>query len=276
MEQRGQDIIIRNFFRLIRSGAFNEYDPIERMSDFKWKKLIGMIVRQDVMTIAANGMRNSQYDNAGNIPRHIADSFFKMCQDCNSATKAVIPQSAMSNWWLNKRLRRIRAEERSGKEASPATLEMLNLIIYNTEKMLAAGVRYGNIILIGKYLRSNKQSIDYAKLERWLKQLRLQDMAEFEGNILISTLHFGQEEMPFVRKSDPKAYEKAVRSITRTKEINPDERLFREGQSGMVYNNASALRQNLWHRLKYLPYAPIETTSSFLRNIANSLSQIEE
>lgn len=276
MEQRGQDIIIRNFFRLMRSGAFNEYDPIERMSDFKWKKLVGMIVRHNVMAIAANGMRNSQYDNAGNIPKHIADNFFKMCQDYKTATKVVIPQSTMSNRWLNNKLKKIRTTEYHAKDASPATLEMLNLIIFNTEKLLAVGIHYGNIILIGKYLRGNAQNIDFTKLEHWLKQLRLQDIAEFQGNILISTLHFDQSELPFVHKNEPKAYEQAIKSLVRINEINPNEWLFKQGQNGMVYNNATALRQSLWHRLKYMPYASIETTSNFFHNIARSLSQIEE
>lgn len=30
------DIITRNFFRLLRSGALNEYEQLEPMSNFKW------------------------------------------------------------------------------------------------------------------------------------------------------------------------------------------------------------------------------------------------
>lgn len=30
------DIIKRNFFCLLRYGAFNEYEPVEKMSAYKW------------------------------------------------------------------------------------------------------------------------------------------------------------------------------------------------------------------------------------------------
>ena len=35
----GMDIVKRNFFRLLRSGAYDSDEQIEPMSAFKWQKL---------------------------------------------------------------------------------------------------------------------------------------------------------------------------------------------------------------------------------------------
>ena len=46
------DIIKRNFLRAIRSGAFNDTEPFEAMSIFKWNKLLNIIISQNVISVA--------------------------------------------------------------------------------------------------------------------------------------------------------------------------------------------------------------------------------
>lgn len=276
MKQKYSDIVIRNFFRLIRSGAFNEYEPIERMSDYKWRQLLGIVVRQNVVAITVNGIRNSQYDNAGNIPKYIVNEFFDLQNKVNASSKVSIPQPSMSNLWLNKRLKKIRHNEHHAIDTSSETLEMLNIIVYNTNQLLTYGISFGNIVLIGKYLRSRGGNIDFVKLDHWLKLLGLRNIAQFEGNILISTLHFSQDEIPFVNNGDAKAYRRSLRALSTMHQNNPEQWQIQEGRSGFIYADTGALRQNVWHKLKYLRYAPIETMSNLLQNIASSLSKIEE
>jgi len=276
MKQKGNDIITRNFFRLIRSGAFNEYEPIERMSDFKWRRLLGIVMCQNVVAITVNGIRNSQYDNAGNIPRYIVDEFFELQNRCNAATTVSIPQSAMCNIWLNKRLKRIREEEHRAAEKSTETLDMLNIIIYNTNKLLTNGICFGNIVLIGRYLRSRGDKLDFVKLERWLDQLQLKNIAQFEGNILISTLHFDKDEVPFVHRSNPTAHKRALASLCIAQRNIPEKEQASGVGGGLLHDNATASRRNTWNKWKYLRYAPVETASHFMRNLTNIITKIEE
>ena len=70
------DIIKRNFLRTLRSGAFNDIEPFEPMSVFKWNKLLTMIVSQNVIPVAIKGMKNCQYEN---IPYTTIQTFFKNC-----------------------------------------------------------------------------------------------------------------------------------------------------------------------------------------------------
>jgi len=271
-----ENIITRNFFRIVRSGAFNEYEPVERMSAFKWNKLFGMAMQQNIMPIVANGMRNSQYDKSGNLPTAVVEMFFGLYDKQNAATRVTIPQSNMSNSLLNKRLRKLRHDELHAIDTSLETLELLNIIIYNTNNILANGIFFGSVILIGMYMRSKGDKVDYVKLERWLQTLGLQKMAQFEGSILISTLNFDQSELPFVHEVDANAYKRAMHSLTDAPMSSLDDWRFKQGQSGFMHNNGSVLRHNLWHKMKYLNYAPMETTSNLMHNMAKSLSQIEE
>ena len=55
------NVITRNLFSLLRSGALNEYEPIEPMSEFKWKRLEQMVNAQHVENTAWKCVRNHQY-----------------------------------------------------------------------------------------------------------------------------------------------------------------------------------------------------------------------
>ena len=51
---------------------------------------------------------------------------------------------------------------------------------------------------------------------------------------------------------------------------------FKQNAVGFVQNNSSVLRRNVRRSLRYVSYAPIETTSNFFSNFVRSLSEIEE
>lgn len=69
------DIIKRNFLRAIRSGAFNDTEPFEAMSIFKWNKLLNIIISQNVISVAIKGMKNCNYEN---IPYETVYGFSKL------------------------------------------------------------------------------------------------------------------------------------------------------------------------------------------------------
>ncbi len=50
------NIIQRNFFRLLRSGAFESKEQIEPMSVFKWQKLYQLAVMHDVAGFVYDGL----------------------------------------------------------------------------------------------------------------------------------------------------------------------------------------------------------------------------
>ncbi|MGP1417060.1 hypothetical protein [Prevotella fusca] len=270
------DVIQRNFFRILCSGAFGTQSSIEPMSPFKWRRLMQMVDAQQVMPIFINGVAKHSMDEGLNLPDSIIADI-KAKQGERKSLAARIPASVkLSNRLLNRRLRNLMYNELHSIDTSVEALDMLKLIVSNSELMFTRGMNLGGIITMGEYLRTRGDKVDFVKLENWLNSLQLHAMAELQGNVLISVFGFEEDELPFVTKSDPKAYRLTLRSISDLAKDTAQEWHFKQNSAGFVQNNNAVLRRNLSRSLRYVGYAPIETTSNFFHNFVRSLSEIEE
>ena len=101
-------------------------------------------------------------------------------------------------------------------------------------------------------------------------------MAQLEGSILIAVFEFDQDEIPFVAQVEKEAYPLILRTLKHTTSDTTEEWHFRQGRTGFVQNNSRIMRRNLRRSIRYINFAPIETSSNFLNNFARSLSEIEE
>ena len=161
-------------------------------------------------------------------------------------------------------------------DASMITIELLNLIVANAEHMLNRGISLNGITQLGNFLRTKGDKVDFVKLDTWLQKIHLRRFAQLEGSILITVFAFEPEEIPFVERIEPAAYQLTIRTLTHTAIDTAKEWHFRQRHSGFVENNSKVLRRNLRRSIRYIVYSPIETTSNFVRNFARSLSEIEE
>lgn len=267
------DIIKRNFFRLLRSGALNEYVTLEPMTTFKWNRLFQMAASQNVVTIALKGIKNHQYDTNIHIPQKLILDLQEMT---DKDEQEWFTNPHLSNPTLNKRLKKIRHDERHAIDTSMETLQLLDIIIFNVNHILAKGISVRGIIELGSYLRTRGDKVDFVKLETWLSKLHLQRMAQLQGSILIVVFNFEQDEIPFVENVEREAYPLILRTLTHTEIDTTKEWHFREGKAGFVQNNNKVLRRNLRRSMRYINYSPIETSSHFIANLVRSLSEIEE
>ena len=271
------DIIKRNFFRLMRSGAFNEKEALEPMSAFKWRRLYQMVEAQRVEVAFARGAYNNGYDETLNIP----DDLLKVIGQKNKEN--LMPPASffaerpeLRNLILNRKLKKIYNNERHSIDTSVETLELLTIIINNVNNMLNKGLGMSGIILLGVYLRNKGHRVDFIKLETWLKQLHMQRMAQLQGSILMAVFGFEQDELPFVEKEEPSAHKLTMRAVSNLAKDTAKEWHFRQSSTGFVQNNSAVLRRNLRRSIRYAGYAPLETTSNFVSNFVRSLSEIEE
>lgn len=262
------DIITRNFFRLLRSGALNEYEPLEPMSNFKWKRLDQMVRAQHVESAAIKGVKNHQYDEMMNIPDELIDGISA------GSTPAKDPQ--LSNGFFNRRLRRIENNELHSIDTNVGALDVLKIITANVSSMLNKGMMLSGIIELGSYMRNKGDKVDFVKLDTWLRRLHLRRMAQLQGSMLIAVFNFEQDELPFVQHVEPAANKLVLRSVLHTASDTAEEWHFRQLSSGFVQNNSALLRRNLRRSLRYITYAPIETISNYFNNFARSLQEIEE
>ena len=262
------NIITRNFFRLLRSDALNEYEPMEPMSAFKWRRLDQMVHAQHVERAALKGIKNHQFDEMMNIPEDLANQ-----TPDNSAQQE---EPRLSNHYLNFRLSRIENAERHAIDTNVDALNVLKIIVGNVSSMLNHGTMLSGIIELGSYLRNKGDKVDFVKLDTWLGKLQLRRMAQLQGSMLMSVFNFEQDELPFVRHVEAAANKLVLRSVTHSASDTAEEWHFRQLSSGFVQNNSALLRRNLRRSLRYITYAPLETVSNFFNNFARSLQEIEE
>ncbi|EFA44979.1 hypothetical protein HMPREF0645_0606 [Hallella bergensis DSM 17361] len=262
------DVITRNFFRLLRSGALNEYEALEPMSAFKWDRLNQMVRAQHVEAAAQKGVRNHQYDELMNIPKRLITE--------SIADAPGIGHPRLSNRLLNHRLRKIEEKERHAIDTNVGSIDVLKIIVANISGMLNTGMMLSGLIQLGSYLRNKGDKVDFVKLEAWLSKLHIRRMAQLQGCMLMAVFNFEQDEIPFVQRDEPAAYKLVLRSVSHTANDTAEEWHFRQSRSGFVQNNSTLLRRNLRRSLRYITYAPIETVSNFFHNFARSLQEIEE
>lgn len=271
-----QNIIQRNFFSVLRAGAFNSDESVEAMSPFKWRRLYQMVEAQQVVPVFVKGIEKLSSDRNLVLPADMSTELKNHRED-ESQKQAIGDEDVkMSNRILNNRLRHIISKEMEADDTSVESIDFLEIIIYNVRKMLNRGLSLDGIIRLGQYLRSRGDKIDFVKTEGWLSSLRLDRIAQLQGSILISVFGFEQDELPFVKEMEKDVAALIDRSVCDMAKDSAEEWHFHQTRSGFVQNNSRALRKNVRRSMKYYPYAPWETTSSFLSNLGKSLSEIEE
>ncbi len=275
-ETSGMDIIQRNFFRILRSGAFGNHSTIEPMSPFKWRRLMQMVDAQEVVPVFINGINKHSLDEGLRLPISIVEEVKARMVNIRPATGPVPKDVRLSSHYLNHKLRNIIDSERHSIDTSTETIDILKLIVANSQSMLNRGMSLDGIIRLGQYLRTKGDKVDFVKLESWLDSLQLRAVAELQGNILIALFGFEEEEFPFIRKHDKAAYKLTLRSIADLAKDTAQEWHFKQNSAGFVRNNGTVLRRNLRRSFRYFGYLPLETISNFANNFIRSLSEIEE
>lgn len=267
------DIIQRNFFRLLRSGALNEYEALEPMSLYKWGRLTEMLQAQQVTTIALKGIRNSQFDREA-VPQHIMEELTQFAANEDVYLDVDPPQ--LSNILLNNRLKKIRSRERHAMDTSLEALQLLDIIVANISSMLNRGISLHGILQMGSFLRTKGDKVDFVKLDNWIDALHIRGFAELQASILVEVFKFDTDEIEFLHRLEPQAQKLTLRTLRHTAIDTAQEWHLRQTKSGFIYNNPRIMRRNLRRSMRYLNYGPVETVSNFVHNIAHTLSEIEE
>lgn len=275
------NIIHRNLFRLLRSGAFDEYDELEPMSPFKWRRLLQIADVQGMTPYIQLGVVSQRRTKSELcIPEEIIRQLYSVSTvipNVNTTLMKLLKLDPhLSNYFLNRRLKKIKTDEESSSEGSVETIQLLNVIVYNVNQTLNKGLDLHGIIELGRFLRNRGDNVDFIKVETWLKHLGLERMAALQGTILIDVFDFQLDEIPYMQKTERQAYPLLMRTMEHTAFDTAETWHFRMRSNGMVENNGKILRRNLRRCLKYFKYCPWETISNFFRNFYRNLSEIEE
>lgn len=278
------NVIERNFFRLLRAGAFTNEEPIEPMSPWKWRRLYQIAVMLNVARQIGGGVEACQQEYFVSImPTDMKEKWAK-AKSAPVQDKMVYTDdeeegdnvTSLTNPLLDRKLQAIMDAESDSSE-TPTRLMLLNIVL-NTRNILNEGIALPLLIELGQMTRNTASPIDYDKLGGWIKDLRLQPMADLLGTLLVLLLGFKQEEIHFMKKMLTKPAQQLTADMFRMSKEASDEWLVTQS-SDQIFARSTNSRAMFWHvghSARYSRLYPSEALTNFFKSFAHSLSHIEE
>ena len=198
-------VVIRNFIKLLSTGAFQSYCTLEEMSEYKWNQLLYIAKINDVEDFIISGIIYSDNSSNFSIPTKITNS---INETIYSNTTRITPKDAQyrqstktinkfSNPYLNKKLNRIIYNEIHSIDTSVDSITFLNRSIDNIKNLLSANSYIRDLVEYGIYLRKYGNKIDFVKIDNWINTLKMNKIMNLVGIYLIKFFNFDTSEIPF-------------------------------------------------------------------------------
>ncbi len=268
------DIIQRNFLRLLRCGAFDQREPLEPMSAWKWERLYEVSRIHGVTPWITDGISRSEDDFFLQLSPSLRQKFDT---DQTSRQETIEPQ-LLTNPLLNRKLQELSKDSAaSTTESGKNTFELLQRLIAIARNILTQGISLRQLIQLGQFLRTHRYSIEYEVLNGWIKALNMDSVARLIGSLLKELFYFPDSEIKFTNPKADKSTRQAVRDIFQLTEQKAADWYFTQGESVFVRSNdTNAMMWHVKQSARYMRYYPSEAVTNFMRNLAHSLSHIEE
>lgn len=271
------NILIRNFLRIIRSGAYSEIRPIRIMSAYKWSEMVDLAYAHNLTTLLAKGMEQYVHDDQLNIPKEQIEVIRQQLQN----SSPIMPFSSLYNFdhihfhnkQLNAVLKKIKDDEYADNEKSYETMQLMAIIITNVEHILNGESYLKGIIDLGRYLRSDGNRVDFVKLENWLTKTKMTKMASLQVSVLIEGFGFNMMEFPFITSKVKNARKVLLRSLDCANGVsrNPG-----NSDKSVWANNTYPSMNRILRCLKYYPLAHQEVLATLFQGFKRRLTEIEE
>lgn len=266
------NIIARNFFRLLRAGAFGSNENVEPMSAWKWKQVYRVAVDQRVAPLLYRGIERLQGQFFLQIPDAQLDKW-RQEADASSEAGEAAQQLRLTNRLNDRRLNKIISTAAS---TSP-TLEVLKALLRATRHMMDDGRYLQPVVEAAYLLRDEKSRIDNEQLAAWSDELHMTHIAQLEAALMHRLLGLPAELMPFAMLDDEKAVEVMTDDIFSNKHPQSGNLHFSQGNDIFVHtSNSKAMLWQAKRSARYFRYYPSESITNLFSAFAKSLTDIEE
>lgn len=274
------NIIQRNFFRLLRNGAFNSSEQIEPMSIFKWEQLYQLSVMHNVVAYSYEGLLRCKDQFFVRLTDTQWDTWHQMgkaaCvnrQDSKDDDE-FLRADHLTNPVLNRKLQNILDDEQSDM----TTRRLLLLVIRIVRHIMNEGMPVRQLIELGTFMRQEGKRVDQTTFLKWMKSLRLSPMCQLEGEFLMLLFGFDRAELFFIEDKKNKDIEKIAQELIEfTNTRSQDWYFSQDADSIFVHNsNTSAMMSHIRRSARYFKYYPSESLTNFFASFVHSLSHIEE
>ena len=272
-------IQIKDFVHILRSGAFDDVKPIGMLSNYKWGKLVDLAKMHGIIQIFANGLEHYHYDSHLNISESLINVIREELRSApvtGFADLYDVNQMTLQSKPLNQQLKSIIRKEFADPEKSFETMQVMAIIVFNTEHILTGRSYLKGIIDLDRYLRLEGSKVDFVKLEEWLKKTKLTRMSNLQGSLLVSGFGFTIEELPFMTKMVKKPVNQLLSAISHDDLSQLRPWALRESKGGFVVGSPLKIFRSVRHALHFWRFAPRETFATIFHGLMRGISEIEE
>ena len=277
------DIIQRNLFRLLRSGAFHSAEEIEPMSVFKWGRLYQLSVMHTIIPYVYEGINRCRSQFFLHLSAKQEEEWRQALREYQAQAEQqsdeieedeLLRPDRLTNPLLNHRLQDILDDEHS----DITTRQLLLIIIRIVRHLFNEGMPIRQLTELGIFLRKNQDRIDYVTLGKWIEQLHLTQMIQLICEFLIKMYGFTEDEIPFLQKRREKPIEQIAQELIEFTNTRSQNWYFSQQDGGIfVHNsNSSATFSHVRRSARYFRYYPSESVTNFFSSFVHSLSHIEE
>lgn len=276
------DIIQRNLFSLLRSGAFQSTEDIEPMSAFKWSRLYQLAVMHNVVPFVYDGIIRNKNQFFLHLTEKQRKDWEKAMSDYRAQEKEqdnleedeYLRPDRLTNPLLNRRLQDILDDEHSDMTSRQLLLILLRVVRH----LFNEGMPIRQLTELGIFLRKNSQRIDYQTVGKWIERLRLTQMTQLIGEFLIRLFGFSEEDIPFLKERKEKRIDRIAQELIEFTNTRSQDWYFSQQDGGIfVHNtNSSATFSHVRRSARYFKYYPSESVTNFFSSFVHSLSHIEE
>lgn len=273
------NIVQRNFFRLIKSGAFNSTEQIEPMSVCKWERLLQLAVVHHVVPYAYKGLLLNKEQFHVRLTDNQWGEWLKLSQEAERSKQdeeddEFLRADHLTNPLLNYQLQNILDDENSDITSRKLLLIILRIVRH----ILNEGMPVSQLIELGIFLKKEGTHVNQELFHQWISKLRLTQMCQLEGEFLLLLFGFKKDELFFMEDKQNKEIEKIVQELINfTNTRSQDWYFSQDNDSIFVHNsNASAMFSHVKRSARYFRYYPSESLTNFFASFVHSLSHIEE
>ena len=277
------DIVQRNMFLLLRSGAFQTTEDLEPMSAYKWGRLYQVAVMHTIVPYVYEGINRCRGQFFLHLSAKQEEEWKQALREYQTQTEQqnddmeedeLLRPDRLTNPLLNHRLQDILDDEHS----DIPTRRLLLILIRIVRHLFNEGMPIRQLTELGIFLRKNQDRIDYVTLGKWIEQLHLTQMIQLISEFLIKMFGFTEDDIPFLQKRREKPIEQIAQELIEFTDTRSQNWYFSQQDGGIfVHNsNSSATFSHVRRSARYFRYYPSESVTNFFASFLHSLSHIEE
>jgi hypothetical protein len=261
------DITTRNFFRLLRAGAFGKQEKVEPMSACKWRKTMQLAIVHGVEMETYQGIEVlSDQFFIQRIPADIRTEWANKAYATDGRVASKRPE-------LNKHMQKKMDDLQTKGDAASTEYAVMEQLVFLANALLTDMGWVKQLLELGEVLRERSNGVNREQLETLIKQLGMIRMVRLESALLVELMGMQVEELPFF--TDPSKIQ--VQTFASAIPHGQEQLRFSQGKDIFVHtSNVSAVLWNARRSARFFRFDPLGSVTNLISSFTNSLTNIEE